>query len=91
MKTHKLNEDLLKKIISGKEKISSYEINNLKLRLNLAQNQINLLQINAELEKEKSILEGILIGFASAKKLDIDSIKLSDDGLSIIEDVEHNN
>lgn len=84
MKEHKLPKEILEKIKSSKHKVSQIETNNLTLKLNLAQIQINLLQGISQIECEKASINGLLQGYAINKKLNLDKIELSEDGLSIV-------
>lgn len=91
MKDHKLPQLIIDSLTENKNKIQLLENNSNSVKLNLAQAQINLLQILATIEKLKSFNEGLIEGFAISKKLDAKSITLSEDGLSIIEKHENNN
>ena len=91
MNTHKLPTTISDSINENLNKISLLEINNLHIKLNLAQVQINLLQNLSQIEVSKSFNSGLVQGFANAKKLDVKNIALSEDGLSIVETHENNN
>ena len=84
MKEIKLPKEILIAIDEAKIKIADTEQQNLKLKLNLAQFQISLLQGLSEIEVNKSLTQGMIKGFAISKKINFDDIKLSEDGLSII-------
>jgi hypothetical protein len=91
MKDHKLPQSIIDSLTENNNKIQLLENNSNIVKLNLAQNQINLLQILANIEKSKSFNEGLIEGFAISKKLDVKNIALSEDGLSIVETHENNN
>jgi hypothetical protein len=91
MKDHKLPQSIIDSLTENNNKIQLLENNSNIVKLNLAQNQINLLQILANIEKSKSFNEGLIEGFAISKELDVKNIALSEDGLSIVETHENNN
>ena len=85
MKTHKLPVLLSDKVQANNEKIQAFNITSLEAKLKVAQEQIKLLQTLAQQEKHKAYNTGLVEGYGLSKKLDMSKIKLSDDGLSIIE------
>ena len=85
MKTHKLPVLLSGKVQENNDKIQLFATTALQVKLTLAQEQIKLLQTLAQQEKHKAYNTGLVEGYGLSKKLDMSKIKLSDDGLSIIE------
>ena len=73
------------KLKENNEKIQLFATTALQVKLDLAQEQIKLLQTLAQQEKHKAYNTGLVEGYGLSKKLDMSKIKLSDDGLSIIE------